>query len=356
MSTVSRMRKLRIGYQALSADLSHPGDRRRAVFWAKKRGHEIVTDLHQPVDVIFLTERANFGLYPKKAQGVPIIFDLIDGYLASETVAHDWLRGFSKVFAGQLTGNLKPFTHFVQDLCRTASAVVCSSPEQRNMILPFSKNVHVILDSHNEMPMLDFNDTCHDTKKGSDILWEGMPATLGGIKQFANGLRDGRFKDSLHINFVTNTEYYRLLGRYLPNNTSALLRRSIGDLYSQSTLIPWSLKNLVDVAGRSSAAIIPIQLSSPLQYMKPENRLLIMWRLGLPCLTSASPAYQRVTTMAGLDTICTSAEDWEAKLLQIIENPEFAREIVCQGQKFLKENHTSEILLSKWDRAVESVL
>ena len=91
------MRKLRIGYQALSADLSHPGDRRRAVFWAQKRGHEIITDLHQPVDVIFLTERANFGLYPKKAQGVPIIFDLIDGYLASESVAHDWLRGFSSI-------------------------------------------------------------------------------------------------------------------------------------------------------------------------------------------------------------------------------------------------------------------
>lgn len=356
MSTVSKVRKLRIGYQPLSADLSHPGDRRRAVFWAQNRGHEIITDLHQPVDVILLTERANFGLYPKSAHGVPIIFDLVDGYLASESVAHDWLRGFSKVIAGQLTGIPRPFTHFVQDLCRTASAVVCSSPEQRNMILPFSKNVHVILDSHNEMPMLDFKNVYRDTREGSNILWEGMPATLGGVKQFANGLRAGRLKDSLHFTFVTNTKYYRLLGQYLPNDTSALLRRSIGDLYSQSDIVPWSLENVISVASKSSAAVIPIQLSSPLQYMKPENRLLIMWRLGLPCLTSASPAYQRVTTMAGLDTICASEEDWEAKLLQIIENPEFAREIVRRGQEFLQENHTSEILLAKWDRAVESVL
>lgn len=350
------MKRLRIGYQALSPDLSHPGDRRRLVFWAKKRGHEIVTDLSGSLDAIVLSERADFGVYPQKAAGVPIIFDLIDGYLASESTLHDWLRGVSKVFAGQLSGIPKPFTHFVQDLCTHATAVICSSPEQKEAIAPYSKNVHVILDSHDELPILQFRGEHPCTNVASNILWEGMPATLSGVNQFAQALRTVQMKDTLHMDFVTSTEFFLLLGKYFPRDTSYLLRRSLGDMYSQSEIVPWSLENLVSTAKRSSAAIIPIQLASPLQYLKPENRLLIMWRLGLPCLTSASPAYKRVTHKAGLDTICNSPTDWVAKLSEIIKNPEFARGIVANGQEYLLANHTSEILLEKWDRAFESVL
>lgn len=350
------MRKLRIGYQALSADLSHPGDRRRVVFWAKNRGHEIVTDLSGPLDAILLSERADFGIYPKKAAGVPVIFDLVDAYLASESTLHDWTRGVSKVFAGQLTGIPKPFTHFVQDLCSKSSAVVCSSPEQRELITPYSKNVHVILDSHDELPTLSFQSGLDRANVAPNILWEGMPATIGGVEQFAQALLKSVLKDSIHMDFVTNTEYFRLLGRYFPSDTSALLKRSLGETYSRATIVPWSLDNLVSAAKKSSLAVIPIQLTNPLQYLKPENRLLIMWRLGLPCLTSASPAYKRVTRQAGLDTVCGSETDWTGKSNQITDNPDFAREIVAKGQAYLQANHTSEILLEKWDRAFESVL
>lgn len=350
------MKKLRIGYQALSADLSHPGDRRRVVFWAKRRGHEIVTDLSGPLDAILLSERADFGIYPRKAAGVPVIFDLVDAYLASESTLHDWTRGASKVFAGQLTGIPKPFTHFVQDLCSHASAVVCSSPEQRELITPYAKNVHVILDSHDELPTLPFGYDLGDTNVAPRILWEGMPATLGGVEQFAHAIQKSHLKNSIHMDFVTNTEYFRLLGRYFSSDTSSLLRRSLGQLYSRAAIVPWSLDNLVGTAKLSSLAVIPIQLTNPLQYLKPENRLLIMWRLGLPCLTSASPAYKRVTHQAGLDTVCDSEADWAGKSIQIIDNPDFAREIVGKGQAYLQANHTSEILLKKWDRAFESVL
>ena len=56
----SMMNKLRVGYVPNSPDLSAPGDRRRVVFWANARGHQIVTDLSQRVDVIVLSERSNF--------------------------------------------------------------------------------------------------------------------------------------------------------------------------------------------------------------------------------------------------------------------------------------------------------
>ena len=46
------MRSLKVGYWHISKNLDAAGDRRRLVFWAKNRGHEIITDITQKVDVI----------------------------------------------------------------------------------------------------------------------------------------------------------------------------------------------------------------------------------------------------------------------------------------------------------------
>lgn len=350
------MKKIRIGYVPISNDLSAPGDRRRVAFWAKDRGHQIVLDLSEPFDVLLLSERSNLSAYRKGVGGRPIVFDLVDGYLASESLLHDWLRGTSKVATGQLSGTPKPFTKFVQNLCSQASAVICSSPEQRQMILPFSKNVHVILDSHEEIPHLPFAKLEQNSNQPSHILWEGMPATLGGVGEIRGALANLQKRGGIHLNFVTDSTYHRLLGKFFSTNTSSLLKRHLQDVYAVSEIIPWSQSNLVNAARRSSVAIIPIQLQNKLQYMKPENRLLIMWRLGLPCLTSSSPAYKRVALSAGTDTICETPKQWESQLSRVLEDHEFARDVVAKGQAYLAENHNSEILLSKWDRAFQSVL
>ncbi|HUW88544.1 MAG TPA: hypothetical protein VMW30_09285 [Candidatus Paceibacterota bacterium] len=350
------MRRIRIGYVPISQDLSAPGDRRRVAFWAKNRGHEIVLDLNEPYDVLLLSERSNLSAYKKETSGAPIVFDLVDGYLATESVLHDWFRGTSKVLAGQLSGTPKPFTKFVANLCSQSAAVICSSTEQREMILTYSTNVHVILDSHEEMPLLPFGDHSQNSTQPPQILWEGMPATLAGVAQIREALENLQKSRGIHLNFVTDPNYYRLLGKFFSGQTSSLLRRSLHGAYESSEIIPWTQSNLVDAARRSTASIIPIQLQNKLQFMKPENRLLIMWRLGLPCLTSSSPAYKRVAMSAGTDTICETPKEWESKLSQVLEDHEFARDVVTRGQNYLAQNHNSEILLSKWDQAFQSVL
>lgn len=350
------MRKLRIGYQALSKDLSHPGDRRRVVFWAEKRGHEIVTDLNQKVDVILLSEKSDFGAFPEKARGVPIIFDLIDGYLAPENSVDDLIRGTSKVMTRQLTGKPQRFTTFVKNLCFQSNAVICSTPEQLATIAPYSKNIHVILDSHEELPMLPYGRTPTQRSGAQQILWEGLPATLGGLQQIQQALNTIQLNIGFNINFVTDTSYFHLLGKFVRGETSSLLKHVLGELYSHSQIVPWSVKNLVDTAEESSLAIIPIKLRSSLQYLKPENRLLIMWRLGLPCLTSPTPAYMRVSNEAGSDTICRSVGEWEMKLSWLLKNGDAAEEIVRNGQSYINKFHNSEVILEKWDNAFQSVL
>ena len=348
------MKPLRIGYQPLSPDLSHPGDRRRVVFWARHRGHKIVTDLDEPVDVYLLSEKADFGLFPKRAAGAPVIFDLVDAYLAKDNLAEDWLRGVSKVATSQLTGWPKPFTKFVANLCVGSSAVICSSPEQKETILPYAKNVHVILDSHAELPLIAFKK--NGKTENRQLLWEGLPATIGGLAQIAPALSLANESYELGLTCVTNTEYFKFLGKYFHGDTSSLLKRKLGANYQRSKIIPWNVDNLVAAAQDASCAIIPIDVSGALQNLKPENRLLIMWRLGLPCLTSPSPAYIRTATSAGTDTICLTSEDWERKLTGILDNSDVAESIVNKGQSYLQEFHNTDLLLEKCDRVFSSVI
>jgi hypothetical protein len=96
-------------------------------------------------------------------------------------------------------------------------------------------------------------------------------------------------------------------------------------------------------------------LSNKVQYFKPENRLLIMWRLGLPAITSATPAYTRVSNISGSDIVCESDSEWEEKL-NLLHNQDYAEDLVRRGQDYLKDNHTKELLLLKWDGAIQSVL
>ena len=349
------MKKLRIGYVPNSKNFDAPGDRRRIVFWAKARGHEIVTNLDDKFDVLVLSERSDLGFFVNSKIKTPIVFDLVDGYLARESLARDWFRGTSKVVTRHLSGIPKPFTQFVQEMCTTASAVICSSPEQSELITKYSKNVHVILDSHDEIPWLEFQGKEDEMKTKRHLLWEGLPVTLGGVRTISSALIHENRAYGTGIKFVTNQGYHRLLGQYFPASTAKLLSNQLGPMNQDTELISWNIENLVSSAKASHAAIIPVVLSNRLQYFKPENRLLIMWKLALPTIVSATPSYTRVSNISGSDIISKDNSEWVEKL-KLLHNQDYAEDLVRRGQRYLKANHTKEILLLKWDNAIHSLL
>lgn len=350
------MKKLRIGYWPLSRNLSAPGDRRRLVHWAKARGHTIVTDLNNSVDLIVASEKADFNSPYFSKSGTPVIFDLVDAYLSPSSIAQDFGRGLIKFSSGSLSGNIKPFSSHISDFCRRSNAVICSSVEQEEQIKPFSKNTHVILDSHEEIPFLEPKEFEFELNATPRILWEGQPATLSGIKTISSALLELSKEISLQFDFVTDEKSFLLMNRYFERSTLDLLHRFLGQTRHQARIIPWSLNNLTESAGKSTMAIIPIDLSVPMQRLKPENRLLIMWRLGLPCLTSASPAYSRVSRLAGVDVVCSSINNWIENFNRVLHDSDYGHQQVIAGQQYLRDNHNDFLLLSKWDVVVESVM
>lgn len=350
------MRKLKIGYWPLTKKLDAAGDRRRLVFWAQARGHTLVTDLSQKVDVIVASENADFNASVFRRGETPLVFDLVDAYLSPQNPIDDLARGIAKSLSGQITGTVRPFSHHVRDFCKNASLVICSSSEQEVVIHPFNAKTRIILDSHDEIPFLRLGQKSIEKSNSRRILWEGQPATIAGVEQILPTLTNLCKTNDLHFDFVTDEIYYKLLNKFIERDTFRLLQKKLHGIHNRVSVIPWSTNNLVWYAKKSIAAMIPINLSLPMQRLKPENRLLIMWRLGLPCLTSASPAYSRVATKAGVSSVCHTLEDWSMNFSRFFEDPKFASDEVLKGQNYLDENHNRSILLQKWDNVFESVL
>lgn len=104
-------------------------------------------------------------------------------------------------------------------------------------------------------------------------------------------------------------------------------------------------------------AIIPINHRDALHWNKPENKLLMLWQIGIPALTSNTPAYTRVMNSAGLPYLCHSEEEWIKKIEGYQQASATEREKdFNKTTAYLQAHHTKEIILEKWDKIFESVL
>ncbi len=350
------MRKLKVGYWPLSQTLHSAGDRRRLVFWANARGHVIVTDLSENVDVIVASENSDFNSPSFTQNRIPVIFDLVDAYLSPQDPYDDLARGLAKRLSGQISGGIKSFSHHVRDFCVSSSAVICSSIEQEEVIKGYNINTHVILDSHDEIPLIEPLHPKTPTFNKHRILWEGQPATIRGVLQISSVLLELSKINDIHFDFVTDKKYFQFLNRYIKRDTLGLLKKDLSQIAELINIVPWTPNNLVECAQGNTVAMIPIDLTLPMQKLKPENRLLIMWRLGLPCLTSPSPAYVRVSRQAGVTAVCEGPQEWLQNFNRLIGDPDFAHNEIISGQNYLRENHNRATLLNKWDLAFESVM
>lgn len=352
------MTKLKVGYSPLSKNLSSPGDRRRLIYWAKARGHTLITDLNEKLDIIVASENSDFNSPIFSQRKVPIIFDLVDAYLSPLNPLDDLARGVAKKMSGQISGGIKPFSYHVRDFCKNVNSVICSSIEQEFEVKKFQDQTHVILDSHDEIPLLTPGTNNDQRSKEFRLLWEGQPATIRGVKSIVSALSKLQESNNLDLglDFVTDESYFLFLNKYFRKETCKLLDPELRYVSRDMYLVPWSIENLVSKAKLATVGIIPIDLTIPMQKLKPENRLLIMWRLGIPCLTSPSPAYIRVAKQACTDTVCSNPNEWFDKLNQLLHSSKFSLNEVSKGQQYLAENHTSKILLHKWDAAVESAM
>src|ERR687885_693894 len=95
---------LRVGYAPLSPSLEQPGDRRRFVYYAQRRGVDFeLADPAEDYDVVVVSQRADIVRWAEHRGRARLVYDLIDAYLAGP--AGDWKsrgRGLAKFAIGEI--------------------------------------------------------------------------------------------------------------------------------------------------------------------------------------------------------------------------------------------------------------
>ncbi len=345
---------LRIGYAPYDETLTRPGDKRRFLAYARKRNVKFeMARFQEKYDVLVLTAGADVThwiRYP--GHDTKIIYDFVDSYLAiPKWQVKGMLRGTAKYVFGDTRHFVWNYGNALREVFKRADAVVCATAEQKNDISQLSANVHVILDLHEDYTSAVKSDySAGDT---FNFVWEGLPLNVRFFSEIRSELRAIQQKRKFALHLVTAAQYGRFLsGKVWKGPTIDL----IAGLFDKVYLYSWNELTVATIITAFDLALIPIPLDDPLNAGKPENKLLIFWRMGVPAIVSATPAYSRVMEKSGIKMAARTSEDWREKLEYYMTDEAARRDAGKRGRLFVEEHHTFEKTLCQWDQVFESIL
>ena len=340
------MGKLTIGYWPNSVDCKAPGDRRRLMYWANARNHSIILNSYKSCDALVFTSKHDLGIVRKMPQYIPKFLDFPDQYIEETSLIKDYGRAFVRGLANGLPFPLEKFSDQIEKVISQEIEVICSSPEQAVRYQILGARVSSVLDFHEEFPDIPFKKRSL-TSDVCKIMWEGQSGNLDSLATILTELNfslDSKFS----LTVVTDEIKYKFANRYFAKPSVVFLESKNKPKGLQITLIPWKVENVVEQFQRNHMALIPVNLLNGVSGMKPENRILIAWRLGLPVLAGFSQSHQRLAEIIGLDFVVKGAH-WSSKIYEMYSDCELAEHQVSRGKEYLKNFHNREVLLDKWD-------
>lgn len=343
----------RIGYAGYSRDFSAPGDRRRLAAYVRLKGLELeFAELERSYDLAYLTYSSDLPgwIARKRREGdrLKLVFELIDAYF-TET---GWPRRFLKG-AGRFA--LATDSHLSLDLrrtlisaCEAADAVICSTEEQRDTICRFNANTFLSFDQIEGELGTPKTDYAHSGKLR--VVWEGQSTTLPNLQVIRGPLND--LKDKVELHVVTDPHIHRYFGRFSAYPAMDALKGIECDTHFHR----WDQATFSRDITACDLAVIPIDRTNALWWGKPENKLILLWKLGMPVLTSATPVYRRVMDAAGVDMSCASPGEWGAQLEKVVGMS--AAELGAIGgrcREFAASAYSQGEFMTRFDTAFASI-
>lgn len=342
--------QLRIGYVPYSNALDRPGDRRRFPYYACKRGIRFeIADPAKEYDLVILSARADISVW-SRCPKAKLVYDLIDSYLAIPRAdLKGRLRGLFKFLSRQSRYLQLDHWKAIGGMCARADAVVCSTQEQQCDILKFCPNVHIILDAH--MGVTHTVKTDYRAGQPFRLVWEGLPQTLDSLELIRPVLERLRSRYPIEMHVVTDRKYFRYMGQYGKADTLEAAQRILPDVCFHE----WKEADCADIICSCDLAVIPLALTDPFAAGKPENKLLLFWRMGMPVVTSASPAYVRAMQAAGMDLVAKDESDWLVKIERLLRDEAARREAGTLGKVYVNHEFSEASLLARWDAVFASL-
>jgi hypothetical protein len=348
-----RLRDARIGYAGYSHDFGAPGDRRRFAAYARLNDLTIeYAELERDYDLVYTTYSSDLPgwIARKRRDGnrFKLAFELIDAYFTETGFARRFLKGSARFLLrtdSRLTLDLR---RTLFEACEVADVVICSTEEQREAIRSYNPNVFTSFDYFGDelgAPRLDYS------RSGKlRIVWEGQSTTLPNLQVIRDVLND--LKDKVELHVVTDPYIHRYFGRF----AAYPAMDALAGIECDKRFHRWERGTFSRLITDCDLAVIPIEQSNALWWGKPENKLVLLWQLGMPVLTTATPVYRRVMDAAGIDMSCASPRQWGEKLEWLINSSAAELgEIGRRCRQFASAAYSKHKFLNRFDAALASI-
>ncbi len=344
------IKSAKIAYDPISRELNHPADKRRFCYFAKTVGlrYEVYKPNHQ-YDLIILTESSDISYWRRQKKGPKLIYSLTDSYLAEKINFKSSLRGIAKFTSNQHRYLELSFTRALKEMCKKADAVTCSTSDQKTTIEKYCKNAHILFDAHFDV----INNIKEDykAKKPFKLVWEGLPTNAYQLKKLAEIVGQSFLREEIELNVVTDRYAYKYLNKYIKLDIDRYLKR----LPIRCNFFEWSEETLERVSLNSDLAIIPIDTKDPMMIGKPENKLLLFWRMGIPTLVANTPSYKETMKKAGQHYIIKKELDWIYYIKELMRSEYSRMNSGKKGYEYVSNNYNEYEFQRRWKEVIESI-
>ncbi len=341
----------RVGYVPHSASYEAPGDRRRFVAYARARNLRFeFADPDERYDLVVLSESADISVWPDYQHG-KVVYDLIDSYLSvPRTDLNQLLRGSAWYLLRKHKKFRPDYLTSIRQMCRRADAVVCSTEEQNNIIRQLCGNVHIILDFHSTV--VKNVKTEYSSNAPFRLVWEGLSSNLSQLAEIAPVIHSLAKERAFELHVVTDAARDRLKGMLGEIDSRKFLARH----FSNVVFHDWYEQTCSEIITSCDLALIPIDLDDPFVRGKPENKLLLFWRMGMPAVVSATPAYRRAMADVGTPQLaCATKDQWLPSINHMLSDENARRDAAARGRTHAEVVHGPEAVLARWDDLFSSL-
>jgi hypothetical protein len=343
-----------VGVIPNAPDFTHPADRRRFVPYFHKEGILYETaEFSKSYDAVYISISADLGLWSQykavqRAAGkLPrVVFDLSDDLL-SEKPARDMMRGVFYYLTRRNSAFDLSYKKAVVRMVESADIVLCGSDEQKAGLDRLHDNVVVMRDFFLDdlgarKPSLSLR------RPGElNVLWEGLSHGNVEIFRMLREVLDGvdGFRVNAHV--VTDPTYCRVGSSHFCEPTWALLSRIFDGSRVRVHHYAWTPQTFSAIASSCDIGVIPVP-RNPVMRRKPENKLLLLWQVGLPVVTSDTASYSRVMHEVGQDFAATSLADWK-RMVESLGGDQAVRErYMAAANRYLEDACSETAIMKVW--------
>jgi hypothetical protein len=343
-----------VGIIPASSNFGHPADRRRSIYFFNKSGIDYeIAQYEKYYQYIYVTIAADLTLWSSyKAQwevSIPkpqVIFDFCDDLLAAPFV-QDHLRGAFYYLSGKNKNFKSSYKRAILEMISSSDVVVCGSAEQKSKLDRIHSNVVVVRDYFGAD--IHSKKVAYNLRSSNElhILWEGL--SHGNIKifRYLRDIADSISGFKIHLHIATDPVYCKVGGRLFCSSTFEVLRKIFKDSSARFHLYDWSSVTFSAIAASCDLAVIPIPHDSTMMG-KPENKMLLLWQIGLPVIASNTESYSRVMAKAGLNYVAATPLQWREMILNLAKSKENRLAYMKNAEIYLSRFCAEEVIISSW--------